>query len=247
MDDPAPSAGTILQSPASSHVSVDVLALRYERTSRRLLLALHVRPKDPFAGSLALPGVLLLRGERIRDACARALAKVDTTARGVGQLVTFDEPNRDPRGPTLSIATWAVAATPGTATWAAFDEVPPLAFDHNRIVADCRPLLAALLWRDAGLTRLLTGDEFTATDALALHAALAGTPPDRGNLNRTLAGIPGLTRTNRQSSSGRGRPSTVWAWTSPAPPRSAPPALPLSAPPAAPRSAPSAPPRSAPT
>ncbi len=237
MDDPAPSAGTILQSPASSHVSVDVLALRYERTSRRLLLALHVRPKDPFAGSLALPGVLLLRGERIRDACARALAKVDTTARGVGQLVTFDEPNRDPRGPTLSIATWAVAATPGTATWAAFDEVPSLAFDHNRIVTDCRPLLAALFWRDAEFTRLLTGDEFTATDALALHAALAGTAPDRGNLNRTLAGIP-LTRTNRRSSSGRGRPKRAQSGRGP-PPRPAA----LHAP--RPRSAPSPPPRSA--
>jgi ADP-ribose pyrophosphatase YjhB (NUDIX family) len=196
----------------TSYVSVDVLALRYERDDRQLRLGLHRRPIDPHAGRLALPGVLLLRGERIRVASTRALSKVDAAPLGTGQLVTFDEPHRDPRGPTLSIATWAVVGEPGTATWAQLDKLPGLAFDHDRIVADCRPRLADLLWRDADFTRLLTGAEFTATDAIAIHQALAGRPPDRGNLNRTLAGIPGLIRTDRQSAAGRGRPSTVWAW-----------------------------------
>ena len=69
-----------------------------------------------------------------------------------------------------------------------------------------------MLWRDPEFTRLLTGPEFIATDAFALQTALAGATPDRGNLNRTLAGIPGLVRTDRQTSAGRGRPSIVWAW-----------------------------------
>lgn len=196
----------------TSHVSVDVVALRYERSGRRLLLGLHERPNDPFAGRLALPGVLLSRGERILAAVARALDKADLTALGAGQLITFDEPHRDPRGPTLSIATWAVTDGTGSAVWVPFDDVPDLAFDHRRIVEDCRPLLAGLLWRDPEFTRLVTGPEFTATDALALQTALTGAAPDRGNLNRTLAGIPGLVRTDRQASAGRGRPSTVWAW-----------------------------------
>jgi 8-oxo-dGTP diphosphatase len=194
-------------------VSVDVLVLRYERTTRRVLLGLHERTLDPFAGRPALPGVLLLRGERIRDAAGRALAKVRLVARGAGQLVTFDEPNRDPRGPTLSIATWAVVAEPGGARWVPIDRPPELAFDHDRIVADCRPLLAGMLWRETTFTRLLTGEEFAASDAVALHQALTGTAPDRGNLNRTLASIPGLHRTDRYASAGRGRPGTVWAWT----------------------------------
>lgn len=197
----------------TSHVSVDVLALRFDRSDRRLRLGLHRRTADPFAGQLALPGVLLLRGERIRDAAGRALAKIATVPMATGQLVTFDEPNRDPRGPTLSVATWAVVAGTGTGTWTPLDQVTGLAFDHDRIVADCRPLLAGMLWRDVDFTRGLTGDDFTATDALALHTALAGAPPDRGNLNRTLAGIRGLTRTDRLASAGRGRPGAVWEWT----------------------------------
>lgn len=190
-----------------------MLALRYEHRTRRLLLGLHERIGEPFAGALALPGVLLRRGERIRDAAARALAKVDVRSIAAGQLITFDEPNRDPRGPTLSIATWAVTAEPGSASWVELDGLPDLAFDHRRIVADCRPLLAGMTWRDTDFTRPLTGDEFTATDALALHAGLTGAAPDRGNLNRTLASLPGLTRTDRFATTGRGRPSTVWAWT----------------------------------
>lgn len=197
----------------TSHVSVDVLVLHYERPARQLRLGLHVRTVDPFAGWPALPGVLLNRGERIRDAAARAVAKVGVRPAGSGQLVTFDEPNRDPRGPTLSVATWAVTTEPGTATWSPLDELPELAFDHARIVADCRPLLAGMLWRDVAFTRLLTGEEFTAPDGLALHTALTGAAPDRGNLNRTLAGLPGLTRTDRLAAPGRGRPGTVWAWT----------------------------------
>jgi 8-oxo-dGTP diphosphatase len=192
----------------TSYVSVDVIALRYVRADRQLRLGLHRRDREPFAGRLALPGVLLLRGERIR-----ALAKVGVRSPATGQLVTFDEPHRDPRGPTLSVATWATAAEPGTAVWVPFDRPPELAFDHDRIVADCRPRLAGLLWREATFSRGLTGAEFTATDALALSAALTGADPDRGNLNRTLAAIPALTRTDRQASTGRGRPGVVWAWT----------------------------------
>lgn len=197
----------------TSYVSVDVLVLRYDHGTRQLRLGLHERTVDPFAGRPALPGVLLHRGERIREAVGRALAKVGVRPAACGQLVTFDEPHRDPRGPTLSVATWAVTTEAGTATWAPPDQLPPLAFDHDRIVADCRPLLAGMLWRDVAFTRPLTGAEFTATDAVALHAALTGTPPDRGNLNRTLSGLPGLTRTDRLASAGRGRPGTVWAWT----------------------------------
>ena len=196
----------------TSYVSVDVLVLRYDHDTRRLRLGLHDRPVDPFAGWPALPGVLLHRGERIREAIGRALAKVGVRPAGSGQLVTFDEPNRDPRGPTLSVATWAVGDGAGTAIWAPPDELPTLAFDHARIVADCWPLLAGMLWREIAFTSLLTGPEFTVTDAVALHTALTGTPPDRGNLNRTLAGLPGLTRTDRLASAGRGRPGTVWAW-----------------------------------
>ena len=95
----------------SSLVSVDVLALHFDRTSRQVKLGVTIRQWAPFAGQPALPGVLLGDGERLKDAALRALTGklqlAPATVSGIGQVVTFDEPNRDPRGPTLSVAMWA--------------------------------------------------------------------------------------------------------------------------------------------
>lgn len=196
----------------ATHVSVDVLALRFDRGARALELATHVRPFDPFAGELALPGVLLLADETIAHAARRALAKVDAETVATGQLLTFDEPNRDPRGPTLSVATWAVVA-PGagdSAVWHGLDATPHLAFDHDAILATTRPLLASLLWRDLAFTRALTGRAFSAGDAVALTQALVG-KVDRGNLNRDLARLPGLER-GEAAADGPGRPGRTWTW-----------------------------------
>lgn len=209
----------------SSLVSVDVVALRQRQGPPQVGVA--PRAHGPFQGRLALPGVLLGDGERLVQAARRALVGklgvADGQIRGIGQLVTFDEPSRDPRGHTLSLAMWAVldpaAEGAGGACWFGFDEVPELAFDHNRIVADARQLLAARIWRDLAFTRALTGEQFTATTAVELTGALTAAPVHRANLNRQLASTPGLARADevrqvRQT----GRPAAVWQWQDPATP-----------------------------
>lgn len=203
--------------PGTTHVSVDVLALRLDTESGRVMLSLCRRVVDPFSGNLALPGVLLLSGERIAEAAVRALGKIgasEHSVRSSGQLVTFDEPNRDPRGPTLSVAVWAVldAAAPRAVETVLHDPLPDLAFDHERIVADCLPLLAGLLWRDERFTRALTGDTFSTRDGLHLHQGITGQRPDRGNLNRAWNATAALSRTGRTVHTGTGRPGTEWTW-----------------------------------
>ncbi|WP_309240890.1 NUDIX hydrolase [Nocardia sp. BSTN01] len=265
-----------------SAVSLDVVALRFGADDTTVTFAVAPRQWDPFAGELALPGVLLGRGERLAAAARRAvhgkLGVPDDAILAVGQLVTFDEPNRDPRGPTLSIAMWAVLGHPAAPTdaeqsrtddpagfeqsdgggsgiveraggdssagaeqtsgdgsggaegpgdsgtgsaagpfgvrWVPFDDVPPLAFDHTMIVEVARERLAEMLWKDLAFTRALIGEHFPATRAVTLATALSGTRPDPGNLNRTLAAIPGLTRTGeRLRTKATGRPAAVWSFT----------------------------------
>ncbi|MFI6866391.1 NUDIX hydrolase [Nocardia sp. NPDC050406] len=202
-----------------SAVSLDVVALRYGRDDPTVTLGIAARAWEPFAGELALPGVLLGRGERLDAAARRAvhtkLGVPEAAIAAVGQLATFDEPTRDPRGPTLSIAMWAVVTEHDTdhATWVPFDKVPTLAFDHNRIVETARGLLAGMLWKNLRFTRPLVGEEFPATRAVELTTALEGARPDPGNLNRTLATLPGLTRTGeRMRVKATGRPAAVWAF-----------------------------------
>jgi len=198
-----------------SVVSVDVVALRFWADDAGVTVGITTREMEPFTGHLALPGVLLGRGERLVAAARRAVHTklgVPAAAIGaVGQLVTFDEPNRDPRGPTLSIAMWAVVGPhEGPAQWVSFDAVPALAFDHNRIVDAARGLLARLLWKDMVFTRALTGDEFPATRAVELSFSVLGARPDPANLNRTLAAISGLERTTeRRRVKATGRPAAV--------------------------------------
>lgn len=206
------------QIPRQSAVSIDVLVLRFWPEDETVRLGIARRENMPFRGRLALPGVLLARGARLADDARRAATtKLDvppTAIRAVGQLVTFDEPNRDPRGPTLSIAMWAASApTESPVHWAPLDAVPPLAFDHDGIVARCRPLLAAKLWTDLVFTRALLGDQFSATRAVIATTALRGERPDPGNLNRTLGSLPGLRRTeHRVRERSTGRPAAVWAF-----------------------------------
>ncbi|MFC9963348.1 NUDIX hydrolase [Nocardia ignorata] len=201
-----------------SVVSIDVVTLRCWEGDTGVRVGIAAREFEPFTGQLALPGVLLGRGERLVEAARRAvlgkLGVPDTAIVAVGQLRTFDEPHRDPRGPTLAIAMWAVVAEhEGPAEWVGFDEVPPLAFDHNHIIETTRPALAALLWKDPTFTRALAGAEFPATRAVDLTTALHGTRPDPANLNRTLATIPGLHRTGeRRRVRATGRPAVVWAF-----------------------------------
>jgi 8-oxo-dGTP diphosphatase len=201
----------------TSLVSVDVLALRFEADTGAVLLGIAPRAHEPFAGDLALPGVLLGRGERLRDAAVRAVSGklgLDSVT-AVGQLVTFDEPSRDPRGPTLSVALWAtITGAPGDVQWVRPEEVPALAFDHNRIVSDCRPLLRERLWRDVAFTAGLLGPEFTTAQALDVTEALTGDRPYPANLGRTMDRVPGLHRTTQHASAlpKGGRPPLVWRW-----------------------------------
>ncbi|WP_232519907.1 NUDIX hydrolase [Actinosynnema pretiosum] len=204
----------------SSLVSVDVLALRFDAESGEVLLGVSRRGLEPFLGRDALPGVLLGRGERLREAAVRAVAGKlgvpEGAVRATGQLATFDEPSRDPRGPTLSIALWATLdpARSDGPRWAPLSAVPPLAFDHDRIVADCRALLGERLWRDPVFTAGLLGPEFTTAQALDATEALTGDRPYPANLGRLMDRVPGLRRTEQHAAARAkgGRPPLVWRW-----------------------------------
>lgn len=206
--------------PLTSAVSVDAVVLRAGETGAEVLI--HRRGADPFQGHWALPGVLLGPAERITAAATRAVAKAGASAddvTGTGQLVVFDEPHRDPRGPTLSITAWVTIdpefapADPDNARWTPWDEAPALAFDHSRILSDVRPVLAAKLWSDLLFTAALTGPQFTVRTALALTESLTGAPVDRGNLNRTLKRVA-LRQPDAVYSGSDGRPGSLWRWNS---------------------------------
>jgi len=129
-------------------VTVDMVVLA-DRAREVLLVR---RGSPPFEGGLALPGGFVDIDESLDAAARRELAEetgVDVTDVAITQLGAYGQPNRDPRGRTVSVAYVARldrrrALTAGSdaaaAAWHRVDtlETDDLAFDHAEILADAR-------------------------------------------------------------------------------------------------------------
>ena len=125
---------------------VTVDAVVFARDGSGLLVALIARLHDPYAGSWALPGGFIEMDERLADAAARELRE-ETGLQGVSlrPVGVFDDPGRDPRGRSISMAFAAYMEGPrpalhaaddaAEARWHSVTALPPLAFDHAEIVA----------------------------------------------------------------------------------------------------------------
>lgn len=165
-------------------VAVDVACFALREGALRLLLVR--RQAAPFADTWALPGGVVRGHEPLETAARRILAeRTGLAVAYLEQLYTFGDPDRDPRGRTLSVAYYALlpptaladAAQPGRAVgelrWADADELPELAFDHGRIAAYARQRLAQKL-AYSPLAFYLLPKKFTMADLRRVHEAIEG-------------------------------------------------------------------------
>ncbi len=124
--------------------SVSVDAVIFKKEKDRLLILLIQRDHYPFEGMWALPGGFIEMEETLAESIARELEE-ETGLKSIAleQLYTSGDPGRDPRGRTITVVYWGIADEHVTvragddarkAGWFPVDEIPPLAFDHDRIV-----------------------------------------------------------------------------------------------------------------
>jgi len=125
-------------------VTVDVALFTQGDEPEVLLIQ---RGKPPFEGRWALPGGFVSMDERLVEAAARELGE-ETGVSGVPLAFFgyFDAIDRDPRGRTLALAFWgrvdkreaALRADDDAADadWFRVTDLPPLAFDHDRIISE---------------------------------------------------------------------------------------------------------------
>lgn len=129
--------------PETPLLAVDAIIIYDDK----LVLIRRVNP--PFQDQFALPGGFVDIGETVENAVIREAKEETGLDIEIFKLVgIYSEPSRDPRGHTVSIA----YAAKGYGTLKAgsdardielfgFDEIPRLAFDHNKIIDDARSLL----------------------------------------------------------------------------------------------------------
>src|SRR5688572_29109826 len=137
-------------------VTVDLAVLTLRAGALHVLLV--ERGHEPYAGRWALPGGFVLPDESAETAARRELAEEtglsDVSGLRLEQLRTYSEPDRDPRMRVVSVAFAALlphAPEPhgggdaAQAQWLRYNALGPLAFDHDRILADAHDRVGAKL------------------------------------------------------------------------------------------------------
>ena len=175
-------------------VTVDVVILTVR--DRRLEVLLTRRPREPYAGEWALPGGFILPDESLEEAARRKLEE-HTGVRDVylEQVYTFGEPDRDPRARVITVVYYALIrpdqmrlpANEGeeqTRLCWAYD-VPPLAFDHERILRYTLERLSGKLeYTTIGFQ--LLAERFTLSELQEVYEAILNRRLDKRNFRKKL-------------------------------------------------------------
>ncbi|MFJ6522326.1 NUDIX hydrolase [Streptomyces filamentosus] len=206
-------------------VTVDLAVLTVR--AGRLHVLLVQRGQEPYAGAWALPGGFVLPRESAGTAARRELAEEtglpDAVVAGLHleQLRTYTEPDRDPRMRVVSVAYTALVpdlpeprggGDAAEARWLPYDGVPPLAFDHDAILADARRRVGAKLEYTC-LATAFCPPEFTLGELREVYETVWGVPLDRPNFRRKVLTTPGFVEPVEgppRLTGGRGKPAALY-------------------------------------
>ncbi|MEU0440614.1 MULTISPECIES: NUDIX domain-containing protein [unclassified Streptomyces] len=203
-------------------VTVDLAVLTLRAGALHILLVR--RGEEPYAGQWALPGGFLLPDESAEAAARRELAEEtglnDVSGLHLEQLRTYSEPGRDPRMRVVSVAFTALlpdapeargGSDAAEARWTPYDEAGPLAFDHDRILADARERVGAKL-EYTSLATAFCPPEFTLGELQQVYETVWGTRLDKPNFRRKVLATPGFVEPvpgAPRRTSGRGKPAAL--------------------------------------
>lgn len=197
--------------------TVDIVLLTLHDNALQVLLL--KRDREPFKGSLALPGGYLHpeSDHGAEDAAARVLRdKAGLASPYLEQLATFAGPGRDPRGWSLSIAYYALvpaellAADGVERQLRPVAKLPALPFDHASIVTAAVERMRSKS-QYSSLPVYLCGESFTLPQLQTVYEAVLGEPVNKVSFRRKmdelgmLEAIPGA-----QTSGGAHRPAQLY-------------------------------------
>lgn len=180
-------------------LAVDCIVFGLDENQSLKLLLIR-RRKKPFKGSWALPGgfVQLDKDESLEAAARRELQEetgIDSEGVFFEQLYSFGSETRDPREWTTSVVYYALinlkeykleaASDASKAQWFVIDDLPALAFDHEKIVdMGIKRIRGKVRYRPIGFKLLPL--KFTLGQLQQLYETILGRKLDRRNFLRKL-------------------------------------------------------------
>jgi len=212
--------GEAMSTPAIPRpaVATDIVLFTIRDDSLQLLLIR--RNLEPFKGEWALPGGFVREDESLEETATRELREeTGVTDVYLEQLYTFGDPDRDPRFRVITVVYYAlvnamdrdvVAGTDADeAQWYGLDALPPLAFDHGRIVDYALQRLRYKL-EYAPVAFQLLPRRFTLTDLQTVYERILGRDLDKRNFRRKILGLGFLKATDTYRREGAHRPARLY-------------------------------------
>lgn len=168
-------------------VTADCVIFGFDGTTIKVLLI--QRGIEPFKGKWAFPGGFMNIDETVEE-CAKRELEEETGLKNVSveQFYTFSDVNRDPRERVITVAHYALVKLSevkggddaASARWFSMDEVPSLAFDHDRILRMAvNRLKERICFEPIGFE--LLPEVFTMTELQNLYKAILEVTFDRRN------------------------------------------------------------------
>ena len=173
-------------------VTTDCVIFGFDGSDLKVLLI--ERGIEPFKGKWALPGGFLKMDETAHEGALRELEEETGMNNAyIRQFHTFTEPGRDPRERVITIAHYALVRLQevkggddaAQARWFTMDEIPPLAFDHNRILRMAQIMLRGRIHFEPVGCELLP-ETFTMKQLQNLYEAILDVHFDRRNFAKKM-------------------------------------------------------------
>jgi len=178
-------------------VTADIVIFTVQDNELKILLV--KRAVEPFKNKWAIPGGFVKMNESLEDAAKRELMEET----GVGevyleQLYSFGEPKRDPRGRVITIAYVALinsekikirASTDvSEVQWFSIKKIPPLAFDHKKILDYA---LKRLKWKFeyTPIAFSLLSKEFTLGEIQKIYEIVFNQQFDKRNFSKKILSL----------------------------------------------------------
>lgn len=189
---------TIYSGHSKHLVAVDCIIFGYDIAGKEIKLLVVKRNFNPAKGRWSLAGGFVKQHESLDTAASRILHNLTGLANVyMKQLYSYGEVKRDPGARVISVAYWALIKIKDInkerkeqngAHWQSMSSMPPLIFDHSKMVDRAlKELKAQIKIKPVGFA--LLPERFTLVQLLDLYQAIYQRKIDARNFRKKLSSM----------------------------------------------------------